>query len=60
MITNNQFDNFKKDFDKLVELYKEKYSVDKKRNWQEYGNGAKVDCTKAFIGRRAYVVIVKN
>ncbi len=25
-----------------------------------YGNGAKVDCTKEFLGRRAYVVIVKN
>ena len=25
-----------------------------------YGNGAKVDCTKEFIGRRAYIVIVKN
>ena len=25
-----------------------------------YGNGAKVDCTKEYIGRRAYVVIVKD
>ena len=25
-----------------------------------YGNGAKVDCIKEYIGRRAYVVIVKN
>ena len=25
-----------------------------------YGNGAKVDCVKEFIGKRAYVVIVKN
>ena len=25
-----------------------------------YGNGAKVDCTKEFIGRRAYIVIVRN
>ena len=24
-----------------------------------YGNGAKVDCVKEHIGRRAYVVIVK-
>ena len=39
MITNNQFDNFKKDLDKLIELYKEKYFVDKKRNWQEYEKG---------------------
>ena len=39
MITNNQFDNFKKDLDKLVELYKEKYSIDKKRDWQEYEKG---------------------
>ena len=25
-----------------------------------YGNGAKVDCVKEFIGRRAYIVIVKD
>jgi putative transposon-encoded protein len=25
-----------------------------------YGNGAKIDCVKEYIGRRAYVVIVKN
>jgi putative transposon-encoded protein len=25
-----------------------------------YGNGAKVDCVKEYIGRRAYVVIVKD
>ena len=39
MITNNQFDNFKKDFDRLVELYKDEYSIDKKRNWKEYEKG---------------------
>lgn len=26
----------------------------------KYGNGAKVDCIKEFLGRRAYVVIVKD
>lgn len=25
-----------------------------------YGNGAKVDCLKEYIGKRAYVVIVKD
>lgn len=25
-----------------------------------YGNGAKVDCAKEYIGKRAYVVIVKD
>ena len=25
-----------------------------------YGNGAKVDCVKEYIGRRAYVIIVKD
>lgn len=25
-----------------------------------YGNGAKVDCIKEYIGKRAYVIIVKN
>ena len=25
-----------------------------------YGNGAKVDCVKEYIGRRAYVVIVRD
>ncbi len=25
-----------------------------------YGNGAKVDCVKEYIGKRAYVVIVKD
>jgi putative transposon-encoded protein len=24
-----------------------------------YGNGAKVDCMKEYIGKRAYIVIVK-
>ena len=36
LITNNQFDIFKKNFDSLVELYKEKYAIDKKRDWQKY------------------------
>jgi len=25
-----------------------------------YGNGAKVDCVKEFMGKRAYVIIVKD
>ncbi len=25
-----------------------------------YGNGAKVDCVKEFLGKRAYVIIVKD
>ncbi|MGC8648946.1 MAG: DUF2080 family transposase-associated protein [Candidatus Micrarchaeia archaeon] len=25
-----------------------------------YGNGAKVDCMKEYIGRRAYIIIVKD
>ena len=25
-----------------------------------YGNGAKVDCIKEYLGKRAYVIIVKN
>ncbi len=25
-----------------------------------YGNGAKVDCVKEYIGKRAYIVIVKD
>ena len=25
-----------------------------------YGNGAKVDCMKEYIGKRAYIVIVKS
>ncbi len=25
-----------------------------------YGNGAKVDCVKEYIGKRAYVIIVKD
>ncbi|MCL5105913.1 MAG: DUF2080 family transposase-associated protein [Candidatus Marsarchaeota archaeon] len=25
-----------------------------------YGNGAKVDCMKAYIGKRAYVIIAKD
>ena len=25
-----------------------------------YGNGAKVDCTTEYLGKRAYVVIVKD
>ena len=25
-----------------------------------YGNGAKVDCIKEYIGKRAYVIIVKD
>ena len=25
-----------------------------------YGNGAKVDCVKEYIGKRAYVVVVKD
>lgn len=25
-----------------------------------YGNGAKVDCIKEFLGKRAYVIIVKG
>lgn len=25
-----------------------------------YGNGAKVDCVKEHIGKRAYVIIVKD
>ena len=26
----------------------------------KYGNGAKIDAQKKYIGKRAYVVIVKN
>lgn len=36
MITNNQFDKFKKDFDSLVEHYKEEFSVEKETNWSAY------------------------
>lgn len=36
MITNNQFDKFKKDFDSLVEHYREKYSVEREINWSTY------------------------
>jgi putative transposon-encoded protein len=25
-----------------------------------YGNGAKVDCVKEYIGKRAYIIIVKD
>lgn len=25
-----------------------------------YGNGAKVDCVKEYMGKRAYVIIVKD
>ena len=25
-----------------------------------YGNGAKIDCQKKYIGRRAYIIIVKD
>lgn len=35
-ITNNQFDRFKKDFESLVELYKEKYSIEKETDWSLY------------------------
>jgi len=36
VITNNQFDKFKKDFDSLVEHYREKYSVEREINWSTY------------------------
>lgn len=36
MITNNQFDKFKKDFDSLVEHYREKYSAEREINWSTY------------------------
>lgn len=36
MITNNQFDKFRKDFDSLVEHYKETYSVERKIDWSAY------------------------
>lgn len=25
-----------------------------------YGNGAKIDCQKKYIGKRAYIIIVKD
>jgi len=36
VITNNQFDKFKKDFDSLVEHYREKYSAEREINWSTY------------------------
>lgn len=35
-LTNRSFDRFKLNLNKLIEYYKEKYSVDKERNWKQY------------------------
>ena len=38
--------------EEVVEIYERKVSA--------YGNGAKVDAKKKYIGYRAYVIIVKD
>lgn len=38
--------------EEVVEIYERKVSA--------YGNGAKVDAQKKYIGYRAYVIIVKD
>ena len=38
--------------DNVEELYERKVTP--------YGNGAKVDAPKRYIGKRAYVIIIKN
>ncbi len=38
--------------DNVIEIYEKKVTP--------YGNGAKIDAQKKYIGRRAYLIIVKN
>lgn len=38
----------------------EKVLVIMEKRVTPYGNGAKVDCTKEYLGKRAYVIIVKD
>lgn len=38
--------------DEVIMIYEKKVT--------RYGNGAKVDAPKRYLGKRAYVVIVKN
>lgn len=38
--------------DKVVEIYEKKVTP--------YGNGAKLDAQKKHIGRRAYIIILKD
>ena len=36
MITNKQFEEFKQEFDTIVEVYKKEFSEEKKRDWRTY------------------------
>jgi hypothetical protein len=36
MITNKQFEEFKQEFNSIVEVYKEEFSEEKKRAWRTY------------------------
>lgn len=38
--------------DNVIEIYEKRVTI--------YGNGAKIDSQKKYIGKRAYVIIVKN
>jgi len=38
--------------DEVIMIYEKKVT--------RYGNGAKIDAPKRYLGKRAYVVIVKN
>jgi putative transposon-encoded protein len=41
-------------------LLKENVLVVMEKVVTPYGNGAKVDCVKEYIGRRAYIIVVKD
>lgn len=65
MITNNQFDKFKSDFDSLVELYKQKYSVEKEIDWstyeKEYSKRMKIAVTEMrSIAEEANYLLLPN
>ena len=36
MITNRQFEEFKQEFDTIVDVYKKEFSEEKKRDWRIY------------------------
>lgn len=38
--------------DDVIEIYEKRVTP--------YGNGAKIDAQKKYIGKRAYIIIVKN
>lgn len=65
MITNNQFEKFRKDFDNLVNYYKGKYHVEKQRDWseyeKEYSNRLKVAVTEIRpIAEEASYLLLRN